>query len=148
MNDIVSNATKLSEYIRDHLISQLMVSEDEEEGCRYRGEAGMSCAVGCVIEDRYYNCGYEGIQVMPGWVMPPEYDQGHQANVMLQRLKKSIVDSLGRELTELDTKILIRWQAYHDNFYGTWLADNNYHSPNFVHTEIVMDVIAEFERNY
>jgi hypothetical protein len=42
------------EYVKNHLLNQNMKSHDGAD-CLYRGPEGMSCAVGCLIDDDFYD---------------------------------------------------------------------------------------------
>jgi len=56
------------EYVKDHLLKQ---NEQSSSGsvCVYRGHDGMSCAVGCLIDDDHYNQGLEDCDVFDGGVI-------------------------------------------------------------------------------
>lgn len=42
-------------HVRDHLLEQNQQSMYQSGGCVYRGTAGLSCAIGCLIADEYYD---------------------------------------------------------------------------------------------
>lgn len=48
--------------VRDHLLNQnaKSISSDPSIGCAYRGEAGKTCAIGCLVPDELYKREYEG----------------------------------------------------------------------------------------
>jgi len=47
------------EFVKQHLINQGQKSVENEDidhnSCRYRGEENLKCAVGCLIEDHFYD---------------------------------------------------------------------------------------------
>lgn len=49
--------------ITQHLLTQRKVSLDIEGICQYRNPEGLKCAVGCLIEDQYYDKSLEGKEV-------------------------------------------------------------------------------------
>ena len=132
----IEKALKVSETIRDHLTKQRAISgtTDPDTGkayCKYRGENGAMCAVGCLIKEEYYSRGMEGDGCLSG------------------RVQKVLTWSLGEEPDELMNAVLYRWQSYHDDAsspstgrphysYGGWtkgLATEQ--SPENFHHEIV-----------
>lgn len=48
--------TKLEvfEKVRNHLLTQNRRCSTESEGCRLRDDCGNKCAVGCLIDDKFY----------------------------------------------------------------------------------------------
>ena len=42
-------------HVRDHLLEQNQQSMYQSGGCVYRGAAGLSCAIGCLIADEHYD---------------------------------------------------------------------------------------------
>ena len=49
--------------VKAHLVAQGRRCLDADKLCRYRGEDGTSCAVGCLITDEYYKDSFEGIGI-------------------------------------------------------------------------------------
>jgi hypothetical protein len=45
-----------------HLLLQNEKSIGGDE-CRYRGDSGLMCAVGCLVKDKYYNVNIEGLTI-------------------------------------------------------------------------------------
>lgn len=53
------NKQMIFDTVRAHLLRQNRPSVNDI-GCAYRGEGGTMCAVGCLIDDRYYDPHFEG----------------------------------------------------------------------------------------
>ena len=112
---------EISEKIRDHLINQNAKALNEYGGCRYRGNNGSMCAVGCLITDEVYT---------------PDLEC---ATVSADR----IIDALNKSGIELKHNtplmfMLRNWQQYHDADYGYWLHDPEKHpSPEQKHKTIM-----------
>ena len=115
---------ELSEKIRDHLTTQKARAvadvpsapgeSDIVSRCRYRGDNGTMCAVGCLIPDERYNPEIEG------------YSAGH-ANITLAMFGREEFDAMsGDFLVKLE--VLLRdWQHYHDHGdYGAWVAGESW----------------------
>jgi hypothetical protein len=51
--------------VRTHLLTQGCHSRAGGGGCRYRGDEGTKCAIGCLIPDYMYDSGFEGWSVGP-----------------------------------------------------------------------------------
>lgn len=49
------------DYVANHLLNQ-RTPAIVDGTCRYRGNAGLSCAAGCLIDDSEYNQDFEGLQ--------------------------------------------------------------------------------------
>lgn len=126
---------QLSETIRDHLIKQKAKSQSEFGSCKYRNDAGMMCAVGCLITDEAYNADLEG----------------KMSNDLL------VVEALNRSgvPTDDDANTLFRaWQSYHDSTYTSidvqssvsycynlWAIDHTVnHSPAHFHDMILKEL--------
>lgn len=89
---------QLSETVRDHLIKQRAKSQSEHGSCKYRNDAGLMCAVGCLINDDEYFTDLEG--------------KMSDDPLVIGALKRSGV------LVDEDSNTLFRaWQSYHDSFY-------------------------------
>lgn len=113
------NKHEVWEKVRDHLLKQGKVSRvSPEDICAYRGEGGLSCAVGCLIADEHYNPKFEGIAVAP-------YTETNHPELLTERdvllreaLRKSGIDvddpgtlSLLRELQGIhDCKPVWQWE--------------------------------------
>jgi hypothetical protein len=46
--------------VGNHLLKQNAKSIDSDNACRYRGDNGMSCAIGCLLPDEMYDPLIEG----------------------------------------------------------------------------------------
>jgi len=74
------------EYVKNHLLKQNEQSS-HGSGCAYRGAYGMSCAVGCLIDDDQYNEGLEDYDVFDGGVID------------------ALLESVGDWLVEVDDRL-------------------------------------------
>ena len=50
--------------VENHLLKQNAKSVNSGDSCRYRGDNGMSCAIGCLISDEMYDPSIEGKGVL------------------------------------------------------------------------------------
>jgi len=57
-----ANAQEVFDQVAAHLLKQNAQSKLNNR-CRYRGENGMKCAIGCLMSDSEYNQEWEGINV-------------------------------------------------------------------------------------
>ena len=60
------NRQEVFNKVRDHLLAQgekSITGGPNARDCRYRGPNGLSCAVGCLIEDAAYSTKLEGLLV-------------------------------------------------------------------------------------
>ncbi|MDR5734171.1 hypothetical protein QCE47_17830 [Caballeronia sp. LZ025] len=71
--------------VRSHLLSQAAISEDDGGSCRLRGRDGRRCAIGVLIDDRYYSERLEGLGI--------GYYKAGQDGPLLQALALSGVDA-------------------------------------------------------
>jgi hypothetical protein len=107
---------RISARIRDHLIAQRTVSRAATpygSRCAYRGDEGLSCAVGCLIADSFYNEGLEGL--------------AFNAREVFHAVRKSLAAvGLGPLTPHEDYQlqdVLGGWQRYHDSgLYLDWVA--------------------------
>jgi len=120
---------EVSQKIADHLTRQKAVSKNIDEHCKYRGDNGLMCAVGCLITDTEYNSTIEGQTVIEPGVM------------------KIVLSSIAPELgaaamytTGVDklTALLGMWQDYHDSIdsveYQQWIKTQDpVNSPQTFH---------------
>jgi hypothetical protein len=100
---------QLSETIRDHLIKQRAKSESEHGSCKYRSDAGLMCAVGCLINDDAYDHDLEGKM---------SYDP-----IVVEALEQS-----GIVMDEATTAMSRSWQEYHDSSYTSDMAKGDSYS--------------------
>jgi hypothetical protein len=87
---------ELYDKVVNHLRNQ-GVKSFAEGGCLYRSN-GLSCAVGCLIEDEFYVEELEGRTV-------DHID-----------VKNAVVKSIGRDLTDQEMQLLLVLQNVHDTF--------------------------------
>ena len=124
---------ELSEKIRDHLTKQKARAVQEvpvvtelgttfETRCRYRGDNGTMCAVGCLIPDERYDISLEG------------FSAGHH----------SILGAVfGDDVTSDDEhkaeRLFATWQHYHDHGdYRQWCEGAAWaSSPESVHLRML-----------
>lgn len=126
---------QLSETVRDHLIKQRAKSQSDHGSCKYRNDAGLMCAVGCLIADDAYFASLEG--KMSG------------DPLVIEALKQSGVS------VDVDAQTLFRaWQSYHDSLYTSsdvlstatyrytdWvLSGNDANSPTRFHDMILKEL--------
>lgn len=115
---------EISEKIRDHLIKQNARAQNRNGSCRYRGIDGLSCAVGCLIKDEFYNA---------------NEIEGHGVftyGVRLALNKSGILFSENDPIQEL----LGAWQSYHDSADGyiAWLdCPDVFPSPQSTHERLM-----------
>ena len=89
--------------VEEHLLSQGERSVKYLELCVYRGEYGMSCAIGCLIKDEFYHEGLEGLAMLP--------DKKEDDHQML--LEEALIKS-GIDLKPATTYMLSDLQYLHD----------------------------------
>ena len=67
MNALNLSKQEIFDRVAIHLMTQGHPAVNEDGDCRYRGERGTSCAVGCLIPDELYDPEIEGesIHVLP-----------------------------------------------------------------------------------
>ena len=97
------NTLQVFNKVEDHLLSQGERSVKYLEVCVYRGEYGMSCAIGCLIKDEFYHEGLEGIAM---WADEKERDR--------QMLLEEALIKSGIDLKPATTYMLSDLQYLHD----------------------------------
>ncbi len=90
-----------------HLLTQGKKAMMNAESCAYRGKDNTSCAVGCLIPDRYYNPLMEGRSV---GVFESD-DSGPQKELFVSAFDKSGIPHDPESL-----ELLQELQACHDNY--------------------------------
>lgn len=125
--------TDYSAIIRDHLAKQRAKSSvtliNGQEVCRYRGEDGMMCAVGCLIPDDKYDPEMEGVGILKtGATAESSGDVGTRRGLIIAALPAGLNINLASD-----------WQAYHDYechkfSYDKWLLGDEDHSPDRFYT--------------
>lgn len=120
--------TSTNEKIRDHLTQQKARAMGGSQGtsCRYRGDNGTMCAVGCLIPDELYHPHMEGSGVTR--IVDNDWcsEEGYAPFPIP---------------ADIDIKTLIDWQGYHDSSvilpgppaqyfrYQSWIDGDEAHSP-------------------
>ena len=80
-----------------HLLAQRQQSLNADGRCAYRGENGLRCAVGCLIDDEHYRSGLEG------------------GTITAQSVSQAVKDSLGLpSLSPRLVNLLEELQILHD----------------------------------
>jgi len=82
--------------------------------CRYRGLDGQKCAVGCLIEDKYYNKEFEGTVVS---ILRPNLPRQH--GLLNAALLASGVDIIRTSVVTLLSEL----QQLHDNVDAEYWSD-------------------------
>jgi hypothetical protein len=89
-----------------HLLAQGRKSEEKDAGsCAYRSPEGLSCAVGCLIQDEFYSLGFEGLSIAAATCTDPD----SKDKALLKALTDSGIDVI------LSRKLLCELQDIHDN---------------------------------
>jgi hypothetical protein len=83
--------------VATHLLRQGQRSTDERDDCAYRGQGGLSCAVGCLIPDELYSPEFEYRQV--------------------RKLPLDVLEACGVDLDKFSEqlRLLAMLQTIHDN---------------------------------
>lgn len=117
------NRQEVFNKVANHLLKQNAKSLNDD-GCAYRGDKGMMCAIGCLIPDDKYTPGIENISAFSA------YEPGKD-EVERQILHDILHEVLGAESRE-DFDFLDDLQVIHDTAsVGIWItelqqfADNN-----------------------
>lgn len=97
------NTLEVFNKVEEHLLSQGERSMKYLDVCVYRGENGMSCAIGCLIKDEFYHEGLEGIGMWAG-------EKINERQIMLE---EALVNS-GIDLNYAMTRMLKDLQSLHD----------------------------------
>lgn len=105
--------------VAKHLLTQqaramYVTNENGHMSCAYRGADNMSCAVGCLIDDKYYNPDCEGVSV------PIDLENIGNNEPQECILADCLIKSLGYTPTTDDLSLLRSLQLIHD----TYDADN------------------------
>ena len=51
----------LFDKITTHLLKQNQPAVSPNDGCKYKTDDGLKCAIGCLIDDQHYNPNFEGL---------------------------------------------------------------------------------------
>ena len=76
MTKKLSDEQKIFNKVSKHLLLQNERSVTFSSGCRYRGEDGLKCAIGCLIKDEVYSSDLEGNGVQSPDVVAALVDSG------------------------------------------------------------------------
>lgn len=99
------NTQQLFDKVATHLLAQKAPAMSCG-GCMYRGDDGMMCAVGCLIDDKAYSPRLEGLSLSD--------KGGGSAEVIVDAVRRSI----GRDLDHDEIAMLRELQQLHDNAGG------------------------------
>lgn len=92
------NTQEIFDTVANHLLTQnARAMRDNVGGCAYRGKDGLTCAVGCLIADEFYDPALEG--------------EGVSADEVVQALN----ESLGMPIGDREQDLLGHLQRIHDN---------------------------------
>jgi len=97
------NKQKIFNKVVRHLLKQDCQATDEGGNCRYRGNDGTMCAVGCLIPDKLYSPSFEGLSA------------GTAGN-RLNNVHVALIAAVGAKTTE-DFDFLCQLQTIHDEDY-------------------------------
>lgn len=117
---MIDHKQELFDKVSKHLLTQnKKATQPTLEGqksphCRYRTADGLSCAVGCLIDDKYYNPDCEGVSV------PIDLENIGNNEPQECILADCLIKSLGYTPTTDDLSLLRSLQLIHD----TYDADN------------------------
>lgn len=116
------NIQEIYDKVARHLLTQRAPSLSEEaEGCAYRGDNGLMCAVGCLISDNHYSKDLEGHTVESIEVIESLLDSGiDMKDLNISHLLKRFQDIHDKTET-IDWKFYIN--ALADDFNLTPLKD-------------------------
>ena len=97
--------------VAKHLLTQGKRAYGKENQCKYRGEGGTSCAVGCIIKDEFYSEELEGKSVVS-----LKYLLGEPVTIRdrQKKLHRAVSRSMDRRLMEDDVNLLRSLQFIHD----------------------------------
>jgi hypothetical protein len=95
--DSILNKQEVFSKVKKHLLKQNRQAKSVEKGCRYKTQDGKKCAIGCLIEEKFYSSNLESCSVA-GILNYPNYVR---YNVLIKALKQSL------KLKEISTNDLI-----------------------------------------
>jgi len=90
------NSLQIFNRVSTHLLTQGKKSANDKDECLYRGPNNTSCAIGCLILDKYYSTDLEGF------------------NLANNEIKLVLQKSLGRKITSDEICMLSDLQKIHD----------------------------------
>ncbi|KIG02410.1 hypothetical protein [Caballeronia concitans] len=91
------------ERVREHLLAQRAVSEDDNGSCRLRSAHGRKCAIGSLVRDDVYETDLEGVGI--------SYYRHAQDGKLLRALYASNVNAYDPNVIDL----LIELEQVHDD---------------------------------
>ena len=115
---MIDHKQELFDKVSKHLLTQNAKSVrfrpvyDQWPECRYRGDNHLSCAVGCLIDDKYYNPDCEGVSVPTDLANISSYSEDKRPLVLANSLTKS----LGYSLNTAELSLLRSLQFIHDTY--------------------------------
>lgn len=97
-----------------HLRNQGVQSIGNYGRCKYRGKDGTSCALGCLIDDKYYNKSLEGLSIVHAYVRKAiRLSIGHVPADLLGDLQTIHDDSYTGDLDGFDERAILFVSKYH-----------------------------------
>lgn len=91
------NMQEIFDTVYAHLVNQGEQSADWSGDCLYRDSSGNKCAVGCLINDNYYD---EGLEYL---------------NMYHECVQEAVSQSLGAVLKDTSLTLLMELQKVHDD---------------------------------
>lgn len=102
---------ELFQQVVNHLGKQRATSMSDTGDCMYRNDAGLMCAVGCLINEDLYDPRFEGVSVRTLSAVRYDGVDPYDVTALLEALEGSGVDVSDRDTTSM----LIDLQRLHDN---------------------------------
>lgn len=99
------NKIEIFNTVKDHMLKQMLRSTKQHGVCAYRGDGGLMCAVGCLIDDDHYGDYLEGLTMVS--------EDG--------LVQEAVEGSIGRTLSTDEVHMLVTMQLLHDHHsIATW----------------------------
>lgn len=106
LNELTNNV-EVVEYVRDFLLNQgkksmSMPNSNNDTKCAYRGEKNSKCAIGCIIDDKFYS----------------PYFEGNRAVDANMNVNKEIFEALQKSTPnwKIDLNVIDTMQTIHDRY--------------------------------
>jgi hypothetical protein len=96
------NTQELFDKVATHLLTQNAKAQDALGGCVYKADDGKMCAVGCLIDAKFYNGDLEGKGISMG-------DSG-------MAVYNAVRYSIGDDITPRQVRMLQDLQDIHDDY--------------------------------
>jgi hypothetical protein len=90
----IKTTQDMFDHVARHLFKQ-HIRSFSLRSCKYRGEHGLRCAVGCLIDDESYSDKIEGLRI--------------------DAIVRTVEVSIGRIISNSEIKLLMMLQRVHDN---------------------------------